>query len=39
MPITEAMYRVLYQGGSAREAISLLMGREKKRETEELWIT
>lgn len=38
MPITDAMYHVLYQGGSAREAISLLMGRSKKNEIEELWI-
>lgn len=38
MPITEAMYHVLYEGGSAREAIGLLMGRAKKRETEELWL-
>ncbi len=39
MPITEAMYHVLYEGGSARESISLLMGRDKKRESEKLWIT
>lgn len=38
MPITEAMYHVLYEGGSAREAIGLLMGRSKKRESEELWL-
>lgn len=38
MPITTAMYHVLYEGGSAREAIGMLMGREKKGETEELWI-
>lgn len=38
MPITEAMYHVLYEGGSAREAIGLLMGRDRKRESEELWI-
>lgn len=38
MPITEAMYHVLYEGGNAREAIGLLMGRAKKREIEELWL-
>lgn len=39
MPITEAMYHVLYEGGDVREAIGLLMGRAKKRESEELWLT
>lgn len=38
MPITEAMYHVLYEGASAQEAIGLLMGRARKRESEELWI-
>ena len=38
MPITDAMYHVLYQGGDAREAIGLLMGRSKKNEIEDLWI-
>lgn len=39
MPIVEAMYRVLYEGGSAREAIGMLMGRAKTHESEEVWLT
>lgn len=38
MPITEAMYNVLYRGASARDAIDLLMNRSKKREIEDLWL-
>ncbi len=39
MPIVEAMYHVLYEGGSAKEAISVLMGRAKTHESEEVWLT
>ena len=35
MPIVEAAYRVLFEGMTAKEALSLLMNREKKHETEE----
>lgn len=38
MPITEAMYHVLYKGGNARDAITMLMTRAKKHESEELWL-
>lgn len=38
MPLTEAMYNVLYNGGSATEAISALMARDKTHESEELWL-
>lgn len=37
MPITEAMYGVLYQGLSAKEAIRLLLGRPRRGEHEEVW--
>ncbi|MFZ5644169.1 MAG: NAD(P)H-dependent glycerol-3-phosphate dehydrogenase [Bacillota bacterium] len=35
MPITAEIYRVLYEGGSAREAVFNLMGRGKRNEMEE----
>lgn len=38
MPITEGMYHVLYEGGSAREGITQLMTRAKKHESEDLWL-
>ncbi len=38
MPITEAAYEVLYQGKSPREALSALMNRDKKGETEDAWV-
>ncbi|MBQ6040587.1 MAG: NAD(P)-dependent glycerol-3-phosphate dehydrogenase [Oscillospiraceae bacterium] len=36
MPITEALYRVLYEGADVREAVQALMDRPKKREYEKL---
>lgn len=39
MPITEGMYHVLYEGGSAREAIVQLMTRAKKHESEDVWLS
>ena len=39
MPITEGMYHVLYEGGSARKAIEQLMSRAKKHETEDVWLS
>lgn len=36
MPITEQIYRVLYEGLSPLEAVRLLMGREKTHEVEEI---
>jgi glycerol-3-phosphate dehydrogenase (NAD(P)+) len=36
MPITEQIYRVLYEGLSPIEAVRLLMGREKTHEVEEI---
>ncbi len=37
MPITEAMYEVLYNGMSAKEGIKLLLGRPRRGENEEVW--
>lgn len=34
MPITEQLYKVLFEGGSASDAIKALMGRPSKNETE-----
>lgn len=39
MPIVEAMYRVLYEGEAAQDAIGALMGRAKTHESEEVWLT
>lgn len=39
MPITEGMYRVLYEGGSAKAEIEQLMTRAKKHETEDVWLS
>lgn len=39
MPIVEAMYHVLYEGGSAQEAIGMLMSRAKTHESEEVWLS
>ena len=36
MPITNACYDILYQGGSAKETVKLLMKRRKKHEIEEI---
>lgn len=36
MPITEALYAVLFEGEKPREMVDLLMGRMKKHETEDL---
>ena len=37
MPITEAIYNVLYNGSSIRDAVGSLMTRAKRHETEESW--
>lgn len=37
MPITEAAYRILYEGAEIRTVISELMQRKKRHETEERW--
>lgn len=37
MPITEQMYRVLYEGEDCKKAIANLMTRPKKDETEQVW--
>lgn len=37
MPITEAAYRILYQGGDIRGVQQELMLRKKRHETEEFW--
>lgn len=37
MPITEAMYEVLYNGLPAKEAIPLLLARPRRGENEEVW--
>ena len=37
MPITEQLYRVLYEGKASDEAIRDLMGRPRKHETEATW--
>lgn len=39
MPITEGMYKVLYEGASAKEAIVQLMTRAKKHESEDVWLS
>jgi glycerol-3-phosphate dehydrogenase (NAD(P)+) len=36
MPITEEIYRVLYEGASPREAVVRLMGRGRTHELEEV---
>ena len=36
MPITEALYAVLFEGEKPRDMVDLLMGRMKKHETEDL---
>ncbi len=38
MPITEAAYRVLYEGASMSSMLRELMGREKRHEVEESWV-
>ena len=38
MPITEAMYDVLYKGLPATEASRLLLGRPRRGEHEEVWV-
>jgi len=38
MPITNAVYRTLYEGADPRKEISALMVRDKKREADEIWI-
>ena len=38
MPITEAMYQVLYKGLPATEASRLLLGRPRRGEHEEVWV-
>ncbi len=38
MPIVEAMYAMLYENAPAKDAVSLLMGREKKHEIEHIWL-
>ena len=38
MPITEAMYDVLYHGLPATEASRLLLGRPRRGEHEEVWV-
>ncbi len=38
MPITEAMYEVLYNGLPAKEGIRLLLGRPRRGENEEVWL-
>ena len=38
MPITEAMYEVLYNGVSATEGIRMLLGRPRRGEHEEVWV-
>ncbi len=38
MPIVNEVYRVLYEGKNAKEALSDLMGRSKKHESEEIWL-
>lgn len=38
MPITEAVYRVLYEGESAAPMVSLLMSRAPKRESDSKWV-
>ena len=38
MPITEAMYEVLYHDLPAQEAIRMLLGRPRRGEHEEVWV-
>ena len=38
MPITEAMYGVLYGGLSAKDGIRMLLARPRKGEHEEVWL-
>lgn len=38
MPITEAVYRVLYEGEGAAPMVSLLMSRAPKRESDSKWV-
>ena len=38
MPITELVYRVLYEGKNLKQAVSELMGRPKRHESEEVWL-
>lgn len=38
MPIVNEVYRVLYEGKSAKDALVDLMGRPKKHEGEEIWL-
>ena len=38
MPITEAMYEVLYNGVPATEGIRMLLGRPRRGEHEEVWV-
>ncbi len=38
MPITEAAYAVLYEGMSPGDAMTALMTRDRKRETEDTWV-
>ncbi len=37
MPITEEIYKILFEGANAEEALFRLMGRGKKRENETAW--
>ena len=38
MPITEAMYAVLYKDMPAKDAIKMLLGRPRRGENEEVWL-
>lgn len=38
MPITEAVYNILYNGAPLRETFNALMNRRKKHETEDSWL-
>ena len=38
MPITEQCYEVLFNGLSAKSALTNLMGRPKRHETETIWV-
>ncbi|SDM89275.1 NAD(P)H-dependent glycerol-3-phosphate dehydrogenase [Acetanaerobacterium elongatum] len=38
MPIINEIYRVLYEGKNAKQALFDLMGRSKKHESEEIWL-
>ena len=39
MPITEAVYNILYNGASLEESFKALMNRRKKHETEDSWLS